>query len=519
MWFAKKTNPQGEIFSWPLILQWAAFYGALFLLGAGARIATPFLYLTALLWFLSIKNYENALYTILFWIFFNGFYQGQGYFSENFSAQITKITFLLLIAFFIYHGRYNKNIFSYNLRSGFVGITVVYLFLLLISLFVNRYPVLRILNFFSFLFLFFAFTEFRLSNTFYRNIINILPAIGVIQIPIAIMQFKGIIAPPSRVSYNMVWVASLDDAASGTFGPAMSPDLSWYLSFMTLFVFSYGIIKRSWWIAGSAFLFMIQYMVVDSKTALVATVLLFIIFFSRAMMHSNRLKISINYILSAILIFATFGTVFFFAWKSYYKTLEEQTNIRSFETVGNMYSGSYDLITRNFLMWGKISGYYYVSQMQFEENPVKFFIGFGPGEYNYKTPDSRGYRIRAKLPRIIQGNNGLNARSGMITHFAETGIIGTLLILSYFVMLFRFYKKLNPLTDMGRNMKIILGPYLSATFIYFIIYMNGFTSISIYAFWILNAAIIGLEQNAYLQKQQVTLENTPPYGKTYSLDC
>lgn len=496
---SQDTHRDNEILSLPLIMKWAGILTIFFVFGIVLKSLYPFLFIMVLIWFFLTDRIDYALYALIFWIFFSNFYSGQGFYSENMAAIILKVAYLLFIGFFLYKGRYNKNILSYNLRAGFFIIFLFFVLVLLVSLFLNDFPILRILTTLYFIFIFFFLTEFRLRDEFYKNVFNIIPAIGLVQVPIAVMQFKGIIAPAQRALTDTIWTANLDDAASGTFGAAMSPDLSWFLSFMTLFFFSYGIIRRSWFITIGSFVFFIQYMVVDSKAALIATIFMFCVFFLGLLNNQRRFNIKLRYLFSVILIFATFGGVFFFAWKSYYKTLNDQTNIRSFETVGNMYMDSYEFITNSFFQWGKISGFYHVTQMQFEENPVKFFVGFGPGEFNYKNSNSRGFRIRAKLPSAIRRNNGLNERSGMITIFAQIGILGLILTLSFYFFLNSFYKKMNPLTDIGKNMKVVIGPFLIASLLYFAIYINDINRLAINAFWIINATVIGLEQNANLR--------------------
>lgn len=485
-----------EIFKWLVIA--TTFILSAFLLKEIFTVA----YFIFFLILLVIKKPHINLFFLIIWIFTFDFFKGQGYILYENAKTVEKLAFILLFGFILIDKKLHSN--QLTDTSSFIKTLLSWNALLAISLlagilFVNfNYPTTKtIISNLRYFFLFLIIYQLKFNSKECKGLLNLIIALSIIQVPIAIAQFNKII-PPSQTyftyggfTYN--WEAGLDDVASGTFGAAASAQLSWFLSLISLFLFSYGILIKSNAVKLLSIFPLLQYAVVDSKGALAVTAFMFGLYFYNLYKYRILLKIQATKIIFPVLLLATFAYGFNSLWKNYY----EKSEFTTIENVNQLYVSSYQTIFENVLSWGKIAGFYYVADLQSQENSLKILTGFGISEFSF-AGKNRLWKVRKQLKISMQKHNGVNESSGFIRIFAETGLFGLLIVITIYYSLYRFYKKFKFNTVFGKNMQLICWPFLIGSALF------GFTagtlsiiSLSLVTFWIFTALALKFE-NIYL---------------------
>jgi hypothetical protein len=306
------------------------------------------------------------------------------------------------------------------------------------------------------------------------------------------MQYTGIIAPP-RTTFigqggSTDWVAGLNDSQCGTFGAVGSNYVSWFLSLLSVFTLSYGLLrdKLIYILFGLALLF--QYAISESKTCLGTTIILFVLAFYRLIKLKQKFNINLSLLIRALVIIFVIGQIFIISWDKYYDNLKKSNVPKPAKIV----TQSVDLVKNNPLEWGKITGYGMVAKMQYEEYPLKVLFGFGIGEYEWA---SREYYVIIRDVSLMSFNNFTNARSSLIHYFAEVGILGFVLLIYLYVVTWRYFSNTEFKTTLGKTMQIIHGPFILASFALGFIYqgLQFNNSYPIFTFWILTALTVKFE--------------------------
>ena len=70
-----------------------------------------------------------------------------------------------------------------------------------------------------------------------------------------------------------------------------------------------------------------------------------------------------------------------------------------------------------------------------------------------------GY-IERKDTQLMQLNNATRSRSGLITHFAQSGILGFILLFSSIILWYKYNLKNNTSTDVALVLKVLLKIFL-----------------------------------------------------------
>lgn len=477
---------------WLLII--IAFSLTIFLL----KDISAYLFIVILLYFILSGKISYIGYFIVLWIFLNRFFYGLGYLSLDTISLTTKLIYIIILFYFLFD---KQLVQSFNKSNFFLRISIlsiILLFHLIGSFIVNRFNGLRIIDYYDFYFLFLFFYVIIIDEDYLENLLYLLLVISVLQIPIAILQSRFIIPPASiaGTSGQEVWAARLDDAASGTFGPAASASLSWFLSFVFMCFFAIGLYKKSNIILIFSLYFLIQYAVIDSKTTLFMTLLLIIAYFIYTRYSKTKLKTDRHFVLNAALILLAFSILFALSWTLYYKNLSNEKGFRNrnVNRVGLSYMTAFERLSSSLSNYGKITGYKYVYDVLQREDPIKVFIGCGINEYNF-SKSGRALKVQSKLNPILRFNNALNTRSAWITYFAETGIIGLFLILFLHFELFRFYYINKFDSFLAESVRQIIVPFIILTVFYGFIYLeHTHNSFVMKTIWILTALIIKTEK-------------------------
>ncbi len=494
-----------------LILKWLAIT-TVFIFSAVLfkEVFTAIYFVLFLILIILKKPHINLLFLII-WIFTFDFFKGQGYILYENAKSVEKIAYILLLGFILIDKKLQSNelIDTASFRKAlFSWNALLALSILFGILFVNfNYPTTKtIISNLRYLFLFLIIYQLKYSRSECKNLLNLIIALTIIQVPIAFLQFNKII-PPSQTyftygGFTYDWEAGLDDVASGTFGAAASAQLSWYLSLISLFLFSYGIIIKSNAIKVLSIVPLLQYAVVDSKGALAVTAVMFLLYFYSLYRFRFKLNIQAKKIIFPIVILLLFVVGFNKLWKQYY----EKSEFTTIENVNKLYVGSYHTIFENVLSWGKIAGFFYVADLQAQENPLKILTGFGISEFSF-AGKNRLWKVRKQLKPAMQKHNGVNESSGFVRIFAELGLLGLFFVIAIYITLIRFYKKFQFYTLFGKNMQLISWPFLiGSTLFAFTAGTLSIISLSMVTFWILTALALKFE-NIYLGRVLISKQN------------
>lgn len=432
-----------EIIDFKVVRNWFLVVIAYFLCGYATRAYFGFFTLFLFFYLYYSKKYEYMLYLLILWIYIYEYFNGIRYLPEN-SVTINITPFLGVVIIAI-HMLGWKGLFYEKFYRKIIYAHIVFITFILLSNIINGIGLLKLLRFFTYFILFLAISISNFEIGVYRKIYNQIIAIGLFQIPIAMAQYLKILPAPKirdlSISHMEVDIQlHLDDAACGTFGPASSPDLSLFLTFLSfLFIIQFIISKKYIFLYIGIFL-LLQYVVVDSKTVLGITILIgSLIFLINKNLRDKLLKI-INF--KILLIVVVFSAGFYISIKKYYERGLYEDNESKLEDIQYMLDFTKDVVVTHIDEWGKIKGFTHVAKLQEKKGGIKNVIfGFGSGETWYRSVIQKKTYHRFFIGGYA--NHFLDTSSTMITLFAEIGIVGLLLFILIFLVLlksFPFYK-------------------------------------------------------------------------------
>jgi hypothetical protein len=472
----------------------AAYAGSIMVL----KNVAVYLFIVVNLVFLVTGRVRYIGFALILWIYLHRFFYGLGYLSLNTVSLYSKLTYIMLIGYFIFDRSFFADLVADRFFKRISLVTGLFVILIAFSFLVNHFKILRLIDYFDYYILFLFFYVIKTEKGYLENLLYLFFLICIIEIPVAILQSRFIIpaASISDVSGQSTWSALLDDAASGTFGPTASASLSWFLSFVFLCLFSIGLYKKSYKLLTISFFFLIQYAVVDSKTTLITTLVLIGAYFFLITRRRAEPKVDMRFVMTAVIFMIVFATVFFSFWELYYKNLSNVKGFRGrkIDNVGLSYSTAWNTVAKSIDNYGKIKGYRYVKELLKKEDPIKIFVGCGINEYNFDKK-GRGSKVQARLKPVIRLNNGLNTRSAWNTYFAETGLIGLIFVLWLHYELLQFYFRRTFHFPLAAPLKPVIAAFIVVSVFYGFIYLeHTHNSFVMKAIWIITAFFIKIDQ-------------------------
>jgi len=390
------------------------------------------------------KNKDNLLLFIIFWLFLYNYYVGQGWITNNLVLKylIRGQLYVLITFLFLFSKSWIKNGLSKKLLKWAIILTII---ILLSNLFHLNFQ-LSFINRIYFILLFILILNLPQKRYFETRLFNLIIALGILEVIVSFLQVNQVIAPPQRIAEShtqiYLWVAALDDVASGTFGAMQSNVTSWFETVLFLVFFGLGVYKKKIAFIVLSFIFIMQYVTVDSKTALGVTALSFLYLLYRLKIFNFLNKKNIKYI---ILI-----SIFLIIAKSFIAYYYTSQNAIGTEKTKNYVEGSVGLVFNYIPDWGKIAGFRNITKDYIKNYPSYFLIGYGIGNFTYNTNSGR---IEDMDIPIMQLNNITRSRSSLISAYGNLGIPGLFMVLWLFVIFYKDIKKQKFYTVFGASFK------------------------------------------------------------------
>lgn len=477
--------------SFKQILLYIVLFSSILLLGKFIQDGIGIISFVVFGWLLMNKKFNTLTYFLIIWLYLNNYFIGQQYIINS---KIYNYLFngnLYTLLFFIYsfkkkwiYNSLNKQLFSWSIS-------------LIIFVFISN--ILHLLFKLSFLhsanvvLLFLIVQNIQTKKNFEKNILLILISIGFFEVIISYLQVTQVLPPPIKDmatmgGQNFLWIAGLDDIASGTFGAAASNVTSWFETVLFLFFFSIGLNKKSILIIILSLVFLTQYGSVDSKTALGVTFASLLFLFSL-----TRFRNIVNFrnIVSVILLIS-FTFLLSVMIKNYYNS-----NFTSgSQAVDVNISNTAQVIFDNVQDWGKFAGFRNITEDWFAHgDPFYLFIGYGQGNFNY---DNNSGRIEQMDTLLMSMNNITRSRSSFIQMYGTFGIFGLLLLFWLFVILWKSIKKTKFKTTIGKSFKSSGIAFLFGSFLFMFLYGgHTYRDLAFQAFLILYAIVLRLEKKEF----------------------
>jgi hypothetical protein len=482
--------------SYKHILKYIVLFSGFLFLGAMSRNYIGIISFLLFLVLLVTNKFEKLLLFIIALIYLSPFFIGQGWITNNIVEKyIIKGQIYIIITFIVL----NKNYwFSYNPHRSLAKWGLYFLILIVISDVLHFSLQVNAINQIYFILLFFLVYFIPKSHEFYRQLLNFLVAIGLLQVIISFLQVNQIIPPATKVmsiteGQSFMWVAGLDDVASGTFGAAASNVTTWFATLIFMFLFSLGYVTKKKSLIVLSLLLALQHGSVESKIVSVLSVISFLYLLQKLKVFNIFNRKNITY-LFIIFIFSFAISIII---ESYYKNLYKEGIVKPIDLMSNTTLMVYD----NFWDWGKFAGFKNITFDHLRNNPIQILIGYGRDNYNYS--DNMG-RIEAMDTPIMQLNNITRSRSTFIDVYAKLGLPSLLLILFLFMLLFRDINSRYYLTRVGQSFKYSSSAILIGSFILMFIYAgHTYNDPAFMTFFILYALVLRTE-NEY--KKQITTQ-------------
>jgi hypothetical protein len=477
-----------------VIIKWIIITALSLMAGYVLKDKYAIVFILALIILIFTKHKSTAFFFFIIWVFTFKFFIGQGLITSKYFMQMEKLGYVIFLATFFQGIRECTNPFMRKILKIHLG----FLIILILSFIINSYDFSRVFIRFTCFFIFILIVGSNFEKKDYINLLQLIFAIAIIQNLVSFMQYSGMIMPPRATFIGQVgttdWVAGLNDSQCGTFGAVASNYVSWFLSLVSVFTMSYGLLrdKLIYMLFGLALLF--QYAISESKTCLGTTIILFVLAFFRWIKNKQKYNINLSLVIRTFVIILVVGYVFMISWDKYYDSLKK-SNVPKPEKI---VTKSFDLVKDNPLEWGKVTGFGMVGKLQYEEYPLKVLFGFGVGEYEWSN---REYYVLTRDVSIMSFNNFTNPRSSLIHYYAELGVFGFGLLIFLYIVVWQYFKNTEFKTNFGKTMQIIYAPFILASFVLGFIYqgLQFNNSFPIYTFWIFTALAVKFEM----------LENTP----------
>jgi len=444
------------------------------------------LIIVGLIFFSLVKN--NLFQTIeiwFLWFFSSNFFIGQSFISSGFIIDYfgkpSFLLFLITLRFF------NVN----TLRLIKLKFNTFFIFFLALSLFSqifhNQSPFAVItIGLFYFIYLIFYVKDLSIKQ--YKDLLNLFVSVAILQTIISYLQITQIIPATSMVmgdgaGGSFEWVAGLDDAASGTFGPGMSHIASWYAAMIGLLLLLFWIISRKVKYAFIAVFSLLQFVTVDSKTILGVTVIMMVCLMYNLYKYSRQFEIKNSKLIGIFSTSLMGGIVFLSLISLYYEYQSKQGGVTTRTDVSAVYDNevkeSRNLLIENIGDWGKIKGFNSIYSDFLDDDIIQVFIGYGLQGYNYNGKMSFIESMDIPLMKL---NNLTNSRSALITQFAQSGILGFLILLISLYYWYKFNMYREPKSRLELAINCFLKIFLIFTFISAFVYSISFISIVFVSF-------------------------------------
>jgi len=389
--------------------------------------------------YLVIKNkVDYVLLYLILWAFVYSYFQGQGWVTNtNVIKYALKPNLYAIICLLLYHKRlyFRSGIeIKFVIWALIAGLIVlsndIYYSKLTTSAITYPVPI----------YIFLLALKVPRSKLFNKKLLNLLIAVGILQLLISVLQITDTIPRPLSLDsqvYGGSVVSGLDDAATGTMGTGRSNVTSWIGTVIFLFLLSFSLKRMNTGIAIFSLVFLLQYATVDSKTALGLTLVGIIYLIAKYGIYKTFL--SKNFIIIIAIMIGVLGLrnlVNMYYVNKIAKGVTLDNRIEGVNSTGQV-------ILDDPFAWGKIAGFVNLTGDFLSKDKFKIFFGYGHGQYNYEIEEQDIF--------AMQRNNILRSRSTVIKTYAEFGLIGLALLLSLYKILRKEINNTNFRTPLGKS--------------------------------------------------------------------
>ncbi len=496
------------------LAKYLVLFAAILLGGFIAKDLFAVLIVAILAYFIITNKFFRSIETWLIWSFLYGFYSGQGYFTNDFiSKYLAKPSFLLFVIFLFFYNTISKSLKA----ADFFTVWLCFLGLSLIGLFYHAQPPFVIITISSFFLIYLLFRSKRLDSKQCICLLNLFVAVAILQTIICVMQVSQLIPPPSKMMDDgnggqFEWIAGLDDVACGTFGPVAAHLVSWYQSLIVLFcILVWSVCRKTKYLV-LVIIILAQFATVDSKTIMGVMVLMMLYLLYYINKHRIKFRLNIRKVLGIAFTAVIMGVVLLQAWDFYYKYQNASGGAESRPDLNTVYKKevvrSGNLMLDNFSDWGKFQGFRYVLEDFLYEDPLEVIWGYGLQGYTYNGKRSF---IENKDTPFMQLNNFTRSRSGLIQYFAQTGLVGMILLFLSLILWSRYNIKRKNINEIDLIINSLIKIFLPFTLLCAFIYSVSLTGITVIGF----AAMIGLlkKYSEIVNRKRALLAYKAEYGQ------
>lgn len=482
-----------QFISYPSIVFYVILFGMILGVGAVLKNAIGILSFTIFIYLLLLNKKDELILFLILWLYLYSFFVGQGWITNNLVAKyFIKGQLYVLIAFLFY---FKEKWIQFELNKKLVIWASLFLSIAIVSDISHSTLNPNFVNEVYFIGLFLLILNIPHGKYFEKKVINLLIAMAILQVIISFLQVNQYISPPIKemntiTGQKFLWVAGLDDVASGTFGAVASNVTSWFETIMMLIFFSYGILQRKIGIAILALLFLLQYTTVDSKTALGVTIIVvFFLLKKLKLLNFIRLK---NFIV--LLFIVIFTIIISMQLEDYYNKSFGQEIDRPLSLI----TKSSAIVWSNVLQWGKFAGFINISKDFIKYNPTNFLTGYGRDNFNI---DDNSGRIESMDSPIMKLNNITRSRSSLIGIYGKLGLPGLMMLLILFKILWKDIKSRKYRTLFGKSFLYSGQSFLFGSLLFMFLYGgHTYRDQAFMTFFILYALTLRIEHKYSLKQ-------------------
>jgi len=433
----------------------------------------------ALVYYFLTSKTESFILFIVLWQYTSNYFIGQGFVNNATSLKLIDARYFILFVFLL-NAKSIKINFKYE-KKMIIWVVIEIMLIAIDNLTSNVLPSFGILIMPYYVYMYYLI-KIPNNPTFTNKVFNLLIAICMLQLIVSVMQVNQIIAPPLSASSfaGEAIVSGLDDAAVGTMGSISSNRTSWLGTILFLFLFGYALQKKSLSITLFSFVFLLQYLTVDSKTLLFATIVALMYLIKRNLKGLTILDKRV--VIYIILVIVSIG--FLNLINTYYLNIGSEGISAPIEIVSNSLSD----LSSDFSGWGKIQGFVFLLDSYKTTSIYTIFMG---GNISVFDLDAQ---IRTSENSIMAQNNFTNSVSGWISIFAMGGLIGIFMVIWFFYFLHNGLREIQYRTVIGYSFylsgKAMLAALILSMFIY---YGITFGDLAFNFFLILLALVVRIE--------------------------
>jgi|GEM_PF-1086025 len=458
------------------VIKYLLIFVVILVAGNYLKDAAAIVIIISILLYLVTSGLFKSVELWLMWFFTNGFYLGQGYLTYELLKKHAAFrpSFLLFIIFIFAYAKIPAEL----KKAKFIFVWILFLLITLLSVIYHRQSLSVLITISSFFLLYLILSARVFTIYQYKKILNLFIAAAILQTSVSFLQVSKTI-PPSTIMMEdgfggkYEFVVGLDDASCGTFGAVASPITSWYAALIALFSFLVWAVVRKKKYLVVVCLSLMQFTTVDSKTIMGVMVLMMIYLLFYLNKQRSELRLNIRKLTFLIIVVSAMGYGLFEGLDYYYHYISIAGNRGGSSSSGlqavyeKQIMPSQTTVLKYLPQWGKIQGFRYVFEDYLDSDITGIIWGYGIQGYSYNEKE---YNILKKDFPLMRLSNFTNSRSGLISQFAQSGLVGFIFII---VSIFYWYKynvrrnRNNKLDVIGNGLlKIFLLFSLLAAFLY-----------------------------------------------------